>query len=55
MTVSGDVASALTDAFANVQNTATGYIADALPYALGIMAVVLGITIGVNAFKRFAK
>ena len=49
------VTSALTTAFSGVQDSATSYITTALPYALGIMALVLGITIAVKAFKRFAK
>ena len=49
------ISSALTTAFAQIQTDATSYVTLALPYALGIMAMVLGITIAIKAFKRFAK
>ena len=49
------ISSALTTAFQQVQTDATSYVTAALPYALGIMAMILGITIAVKAFRRFAK
>lgn len=41
-------------ALTNVQSAVNGYIGQALPVGLAIMGAVLGITIGVKAFKRFA-
>lgn len=49
------IQSALTTAFAQVQTDVTTYVTAALPYALGIMALVLGISIAVKVFSRFAK
>lgn len=46
---------ALTTAFAGVQTDVTSAIGTALPYALGIMGLVLAISIVVKVFKRFAK
>ena len=49
------IETALSTAFASVQTDATSYVTLGLPYALGIMAMVLGISIAVKVFKRFAK
>lgn len=49
------IETALTTAFNSVQTDAVSYITLALPAALGIMATVLGISIAVKVFKRFAN
>ena len=49
------ISSVLTTAFGQVQTDVTGYVQAALPYALGIMALIMGISLAVKAFKRFAK
>lgn len=59
LVVMADVASTdLSTAFGSALSTCVtqvqGYIGQALPYGLGIMITILGITIGVKAFKRFA-
>lgn len=42
-------------ALTQVQTDAMGFIAQGLPIGLAIMGTILAITIGVKAFKRFAK
>lgn len=49
------IQTALTTAFASVQSDVISTITASLPYALGIMAVALSITIAIKLFKRFSK
>lgn len=49
------ISTALTTAFSAVQTDVTSAIGTALPYALGIMGLVLAISIVVRVFKRFAN
>lgn len=46
------IKSAMNTAFQNVQSDSLDMVATALPYALGIMAAVLAITIGIKVFKK---
>lgn len=49
------LATAFADALGTVKTDVMGYIGAALPVGLFIMGTILAITIGVKAFKRFAK
>lgn len=53
--LTSDMTSALQTAFNGVKGDVQTVISTALPPALVIMGIVLAITIGVKAFKRFAK
>lgn len=46
---------AFTTALTKVQTDVMGYVGAGLPVGLAIMGTILAITIGVRAFKRFAK
>lgn len=46
-----DLGSALGTAQTNIM----GYITTALPYALGILGITVGIPVGIKLFRRFAK
>ncbi|EJF40940.1 hypothetical protein HMPREF1141_1101 [Clostridium sp. MSTE9] len=49
------VSEAFGTALTQVQTDAMEFIAQGLPIGLAIMGTILAITIGVKAFKRFAK
>ncbi|EJF40969.1 hypothetical protein HMPREF1141_2584 [Clostridium sp. MSTE9] len=49
------VTEAFGTALTQVQTDAMEFIAQGLPIGLAIMGTILAITIGVKAFKRFAK
>lgn len=46
-----DITSSLGDAVTAI----TGYITQALPYALAVMGILIGIGIAVGLFRRFSK
>jgi hypothetical protein len=48
---SPDITSALGDA----QTAVLGYITSALPYALGLVGILIGVGVAVKLFRRFAK
>ena len=50
-----DLGTAFGTALNNCVSQVQGYIGQALPAGLTIMITILGITIGVKAFKRFAR
>lgn len=54
-TVSGGVATALSNGFDGVQADVVTIVTTALPPALAVMAIGLAITIGIKAFKRIAN
>lgn len=53
--VTAGMTTALSTAFANVQADVISIITTALPYALPIMGIMLALTIGIRAFRRFSK
>lgn len=48
---SPDITSSLGDAVTAI----TGYIGDAMPYALSILGILVGIGVAVSLFRRFTK
>lgn len=53
--VTAAMTTALQTAFGNVQTDVVSVVTTALPYALGIMGLMLALSIGIKAFKRFNK
>lgn len=49
------ISTAITNALTEVKADVTTYIGDVLPYALGIMGIVVAITIGIRFFKKIAR
>lgn len=53
--IDSSMTTALTTGFAAVKTDVTTIISTALPYALGIMGIMIAIMIGVRFFKRASK
>lgn len=53
--VSSGMTTALQTAFSNVQTDVTSIITTALPYALGVMGLIIAIRVGVKFFRGTAK
>lgn len=53
--VTSDMSTALTTGFSQVQSDVSEIVTTALPYALGVMAIGLAITIGLKIFSRITK
>lgn len=55
MTYVAPTAPDLGSALGQAQDNIMGYITTALPYALGVLGITVGIPVGIKIFRRFAK
>lgn len=55
MTYVAPAAPDLSSALGTAQTNIVGYITSALPYALGVLGITVGIPVGIKLFRRFAK